>query len=246
MQSRRKRVFAQSAERRQCFRVSRVRRIPMRRPCPTTVCGEISRRSEHCGSSTQFCGPWWVSSASYFCTGSWAATSHHNDFNFGWSPFGRMWMDSLLPIAFFSVIVSVCCTVLTGYALMTRQPWGRILAIVFSIFACFTSHSERRWASTRCGCWRHGSVAMSTPHFPIRSTVRKRQFKRLRHRIKAWSFLQHACAVCVPRPALRSLVRETHLQPSALIYPLFVCEGEGVAAKSARCPACSTCQSTRC
>jgi len=28
--------------------------------------------------------------------------------------------------------------------------------------------------------------------------------------------------------AIRSLVRETHLQPSALIYPLFVCEGEGV------------------
>ena len=29
-------------------------------------------------------------------------------------------------------------------------------------------------------------------------------------------------------PAMRSLVRETHLQPGALIYPLFVCEGEGV------------------
>jgi porphobilinogen synthase len=29
-------------------------------------------------------------------------------------------------------------------------------------------------------------------------------------------------------PAMRSLVRETHLQPSALIYPLFLCEGEGV------------------
>jgi porphobilinogen synthase len=29
-------------------------------------------------------------------------------------------------------------------------------------------------------------------------------------------------------PAMRSLVRETHLRPSALIYPLFVCEGEGV------------------
>ena len=27
---------------------------------------------------------------------------------------------------------------------------------------------------------------------------------------------------------MRSLVRETHLQPSALIYPLFLCEGEGV------------------
>ena len=28
--------------------------------------------------------------------------------------------------------------------------------------------------------------------------------------------------------AMRSLVRETHLHPGALIYPLFVCEGEGV------------------
>ncbi len=28
--------------------------------------------------------------------------------------------------------------------------------------------------------------------------------------------------------AMRSLVRETHLRPSALIYPLFVCPGEGV------------------
>jgi len=28
--------------------------------------------------------------------------------------------------------------------------------------------------------------------------------------------------------AMRSLVRETHLEPSALIYPLFICEGEGV------------------
>jgi porphobilinogen synthase len=29
-------------------------------------------------------------------------------------------------------------------------------------------------------------------------------------------------------PAMRSLVRETHLRPGALIYPLFLCEGEGV------------------
>src|ERR1700710_899512 len=29
-------------------------------------------------------------------------------------------------------------------------------------------------------------------------------------------------------PAMRSLVRETHLHPGALIYPLFICEGEGV------------------
>ena len=29
-------------------------------------------------------------------------------------------------------------------------------------------------------------------------------------------------------PAMRSLVRETHLHPGALIYPLFLCPGEGV------------------
>ena len=28
--------------------------------------------------------------------------------------------------------------------------------------------------------------------------------------------------------SLRSLVRETHLEPGALIYPLFLCPGEGV------------------
>src|SRR5580692_10577113 len=28
--------------------------------------------------------------------------------------------------------------------------------------------------------------------------------------------------------ALRSLVRETHLEPGALIYPIFLCPGEGV------------------
>jgi porphobilinogen synthase len=28
--------------------------------------------------------------------------------------------------------------------------------------------------------------------------------------------------------AIRSLVRETHLRPEALIYPLFICEGEGI------------------
>jgi hypothetical protein len=61
----------------------------------------------------------------------------HSDFNFGWSPFGRMWMDSLWPIAMFSIMMSVGCTLLTGYALVTRQPWGRILAIVFGIFALF-------------------------------------------------------------------------------------------------------------
>ena len=61
----------------------------------------------------------------------------HSDFTFGWSPFGRMGMDGLWPIAIFSLMMSVACIVLTGFALLTRQPWGRVLAIVFSIFALF-------------------------------------------------------------------------------------------------------------
>src|SRR3954465_13660107 len=29
-------------------------------------------------------------------------------------------------------------------------------------------------------------------------------------------------------PALRSMVRETHLTPESFVYPMFVCPGEGV------------------
>lgn len=63
---------------------------------------------------------------------------HHfgnSDFNLGWNPFGTMWLASLWPIALFSLLTSVCCILLTGYALLTRQPWGRIFAIIFGILA---------------------------------------------------------------------------------------------------------------
>ncbi len=36
--------------------------------------------------------------------------------------------------------------------------------------------------------------------------------------------------------AMRSLVRETHLHPAALVYPLFLCEGEGVRREVASMP----------
>lgn len=39
--------------------------------------------------------------------------------------------------------------------------------------------------------------------------------------------------------AMRSLVRETHLRPSALIYPLFICPGEGVRKPIASMPGVS-------
>ena len=59
----------------------------------------------------------------------------NSDFNLGWSPFGSMWLASLWPMALFSLLTSVCCILLTGYALLTRQPWGRIFAIIFGILA---------------------------------------------------------------------------------------------------------------
>jgi hypothetical protein len=70
-----------------------------------------------------------------FLHGLFGSHFGHSDFTLGWSPFGRMWLDNLWPIATFSILISVGCTVLTGYALLTRQPWGRVLAIVFAIFA---------------------------------------------------------------------------------------------------------------
>ena len=70
-----------------------------------------------------------------FLHGLFGSHFGHSNFNLGWSPFGRMWMDSLWPMAMFSVLFSVACTVLTGWALLTRQTWGRILAIVFGVLA---------------------------------------------------------------------------------------------------------------
>jgi len=70
-----------------------------------------------------------------FLHGLFGSHLGNHDFNLGWSPFGRMWLDSLWPVALFSIMISVGCTILTGYALLTRQPWGRVLAIVFAVFA---------------------------------------------------------------------------------------------------------------
>ena len=70
-----------------------------------------------------------------FLHGLFGSHFGHSDFNLGWSPFGRMWMDSLWPMALFSLMVSGGCILLTGYALLTRQPWGRVLAIIFGVIA---------------------------------------------------------------------------------------------------------------
>lgn len=70
-----------------------------------------------------------------FLHGTFGSHWGNSNFNLGWSPFGSMWLASIWPMAFFSLAVSIGCTVLTGFALITRQPWGRVLGIIFGILA---------------------------------------------------------------------------------------------------------------
>lgn len=64
---------------------------------------------------------------------------HHeaNHWIFGGGPFSNDWMAALWPIALTSLVVSVALCVLTGYALITRAPWGRVFGIIFGILALF-------------------------------------------------------------------------------------------------------------
>ena len=48
-------------------------------------------------------------------------------------PFEHHWMGALIPIITIAVVTMAGFSFLVGYALLTRQPWGRILAIVASI-----------------------------------------------------------------------------------------------------------------
>jgi hypothetical protein len=41
----------------------------------------------------------------------------------------------ILPFAGITLGIGVIGALLTGYALLTRQPWGRVVAIVFGVFA---------------------------------------------------------------------------------------------------------------
>jgi hypothetical protein len=60
-----------------------------------------------------------------------------HDWSFGWSPFGHLGSAGWLPAAFASLIASCLCAAVTAFALLTRQPWGRIVAIIFAILALF-------------------------------------------------------------------------------------------------------------
>lgn len=53
----------------------------------------------------------------------------------GWGPFGSSWLAALWPMALGTLLISVGVSVLVGCALLTRQSWARVLAIIFGIIA---------------------------------------------------------------------------------------------------------------
>jgi len=47
--------------------------------------------------------------------------------------FGPPWMGALLPVVAVVTVVAAGLALLVGYSLLTRQSWGRVLAIVVAI-----------------------------------------------------------------------------------------------------------------
>jgi hypothetical protein len=47
--------------------------------------------------------------------------------------FGSPWMGALLPFVAAYTVVMAALAVLVGYSLLTRRPWGRMLAIILGI-----------------------------------------------------------------------------------------------------------------
>jgi hypothetical protein len=54
-----------------------------------------------------------------------------------WSPLGNFGFGLIWPLVAVSLVVGLVLSLLTGYALLTRQPWGRVIAIVTSVLALF-------------------------------------------------------------------------------------------------------------
>ena len=50
---------------------------------------------------------------------------------------GDFGLSTLWPIILVSLVVGLILSLLTGYALLTKQPWGRVVAIVVSVLALF-------------------------------------------------------------------------------------------------------------
>jgi hypothetical protein len=48
-------------------------------------------------------------------------------------PFGPPWMTALLPVVAVTTMVAAVLAFLVGYSLLTRRPWGRVVAIIIAI-----------------------------------------------------------------------------------------------------------------
>jgi hypothetical protein len=46
-----------------------------------------------------------------------------------------MWMGSLWPLIVVATVFAAALALLSGYSLLTRRPWGRVLAIIAAILA---------------------------------------------------------------------------------------------------------------
>jgi ABC-type glycerol-3-phosphate transport system permease component len=61
----------------------------------------------------------------------------NNNWPFIWTPFGNPGFSMLWPVITASIVVTLVLSILTAYALLTRQSWGRILAIITAILSLF-------------------------------------------------------------------------------------------------------------
>ncbi len=52
-----------------------------------------------------------------------------------WGSMGDFSFTTLWPVIVVSIVIGLVLCLLTGYALLTKQPWGRIIAIITSILA---------------------------------------------------------------------------------------------------------------
>ena len=66
----------------------------------------------------------------------------HNFGDDGWvfggrwhGPFNPTWMGSLWPLIVVATVCAAALALVSGYSLLTRRPWGRVLAIVAAILA---------------------------------------------------------------------------------------------------------------
>jgi hypothetical protein len=68
------------------------------------------------------------------------AFTTHNFSNDGWmfggnGSFNPAWLSGLWPLIAVATVFSAALALISGYSLMTRRPWGRILAIVAAILS---------------------------------------------------------------------------------------------------------------